>query len=160
MSNTYRHSRNIEASIIDYLKVEFQEDWSSDRVEMTFARIYEIELPSICVRVGTTIHEKVEIGGDATRRTPQVLIDIFATGDGQREDIKDWLITKIKNGFIYYEYEIEARVVKTKTANGRIRVLDIYDVPLNFTTDKEKLDPHDRYRHLLTLSVSLGKVEA
>lgn len=155
----YRISRNIEASFIEYLRKEFQTDWSSDKVEKTFAKIYDLDLPSICIRVGVTTHDKVEIGSDSTVRNPQVLIDIFATSDGQRLDIKDWLHENIKKGLPYYEYTIVNGKIQDKTQNGRIRVLSIDDTPVDFGADKNTLDVHDRFRHLLTLSVSLGKVE-
>ena len=156
----YRKSRAIEASIIDYLTTELQSQWSDMRIEKSFAGIFKVSLPSICIRCGVTNHEKVEIGSDATTRTPQVLIDIFASDDGMRLDVKDFIIEKIKAGCIYYNYTIAGGVVQSKVADGRIRVLDIDDIPINFTEDRNTLDSHDRYRHLLTLSISLGKVEA
>ncbi len=156
----YRISRNLEASIIDYIRTEITGAWSNIGIEKTFARNYDIELPSICIRVGVTTHEKVEIGADATIRTPIVLLDIFATSDGQRLDIKDFLIEKLKSGLPYYDYIISNGTITSKTANGRIRVLDIDDTPIDFDADKETLDVRDRYRHLLTLSISLGRVES
>lgn len=155
----YRISRNIEASIIDYIRTEITGAWSNIHVEKTFARIYDIELPSICIRVGVTTHEKVEIGADATIRTPVVLLDIFATSDGQRLDIKDFLIEKLKSGLPYYDYTIVNGAITDKTENGRIRVLEISDDPIDFDVDKNTLDTHDSYRHLLSLSISLGRVE-
>ncbi len=156
----YRISRNLEASIIDYVRTEITGAWSNIHVEKTFARIYDIELPSVCVRVGTTTHEKVELGGDSTVRTPNILIDIFATSDGQRLDIKDFLIEKLKAGLPYYDYIISNGAITSKTENGRIRVLNISDDPIDFDVDKNDMDTHDKYRHLLTLSISLGRVEA
>ena len=133
----YRKSRAIEASIIDYLKNELQSQWNDIKVEKTFARIYKISLPSVCIRCGVTIHEKVEIGTDATTRTPQVLVDIFASDDGMRLDIKDFIIEKIKAGCIYYNYTISGGIVQSKVADGRIRVLTIDDTPINFAEDKD-----------------------
>ena len=156
----YRISRNLEASIIDYLATEVSGKWANVHVEKSFARIYDIELPSICVRVGTTAHDKAEIGGNTTIRTPQILIDIFATSDGQRLDIKDFVVEKIKAGMPYYDYTITNGEVTDKTENGRIRILDIDDTPIDFDVDKDELEVHDRFRHLLTLSISLGRVEA
>ena len=156
----YRISRNLEASIIDYLATEVSGKWANVHVEKSFARIYDIELPSICVRVGTTAHDKAEIGGNTTIRTPQILIDIFATSDGQRLDIKDFIVEKLKVGMPYYDYTITNGEVTDKTENGRIRILDIDDTPIDFDVDKDELEVHDRFRHLLTLSISLGRVEA
>jgi hypothetical protein len=155
----YRISRNIEASIIDFLTTELQSQWTNIAVEKTFARVYEINLPVICVRCGVTDHVRAEIGGDATIRTAQVLIDLFASSDGQRLDIKDYIIEKIKGGLIYYDYIITNGVIDTKTTNGRLRIMDIDDTPIDFDVDKNKLEVHDRYRHLITLFVSLGRVE-
>jgi hypothetical protein len=155
----YRISRNIEASFIDYITAEINASWTGVSVEKSYTRIYELDVPGIWVRLGTTEHERVQVGNDSTVRTPQILIDIFGQDDGNRLDLKDFLIEKLKSGIPYYEYTIVDGVVDTKVENGRIRVDSISDIPLNFGTDKERLDIHDRYRHLLTLEVSLGKVE-
>lgn len=155
----YRPSRNIEASIIQYIEAELVGDWSNVSVEKSFARIYEIELDSICVRCGVTAHEKAEIGADSTTRTPQVLIDIFAHEDGIRLDLKDWLIEKLKGGMPYYIYTIVGGEIQSKVQDGRITVLSIDDIPVNFDADRDTLDVHDRHRHALTLGISLGKIE-
>jgi len=156
----YRTSRNLEASIIDYLQTNFTADWSGINVEKTFARVYEISLPTICIRSNVTSHDKAEIGGDSTIRTVQVLIDIFASSDGQKLDLTDYIVDKIKSGCVFYNYVIASGTIQSKTANGRIRVTAIDVTPIDFNTDKDKLDVHDRYRTLITLSISLGRVEA
>ena len=104
MSTSYRISRNIEASLIDYLNDALEAGGWSVNVEKTFARVYSISLPSICVRVSDTIHEFVEIGDTATVRSPLVFIDIFATSDGQRLDLKDFLIEKLKDTITSVSY--------------------------------------------------------
>lgn len=156
----YRISRNLEASIIDYLEDNFDNDWTGVSVVKTFSNAEKRDLPVICVRCGVTTHEKIEIGDNNTLRSPQILIDIFAEDDGQRLDLKDYIITKMKNGCPYYEYVISNGQVQSKTQNGRIRVIDIDDTPINFDEDKDSLSPLDRYRHLLTLETSTGQVEA
>jgi hypothetical protein len=157
--SSYRYTRNIEASVIDKLTTDFNADWTGVNVEKTFARIYSIDMPSICVRVGPTSHEFVEIGDNNTWRKPQLLIDIFATSDGQKLDLTDYIVEKIKNGFVYYDYVINNGVVQTKTQNGRIRVISIEVTHINFDEDKATLDEHDRYRALITCEISLGRVE-
>jgi len=161
----YRRSRNIEASIIQYLQTEFDNDWNGITVEKTFSRVYEIPMNEknktacVCVRLGVTAHDPVEIGSNSTKREPQILIDVFASSDGQRLDLKDYIVEKIKNGLVYYEYVIENGQVKTKTQNGRITVLTMEDAPIDFDTEKNLLEVHDRYRHLLTLTISINQVE-
>jgi len=155
----YRISRNIEASFVDFLKTEFLADWGSENVEVAFARIYEIDLPSILVQVGTSDHNRVELGSSSTLRNTQVLLNVFTKSEGMQRDIKDWLITKIKSGIPYYNFTISGGVVTSKIADGRLRVLNIEDTPINFDTDRDKLDRHDRFRWLITLQVSRGKLE-
>ena len=156
----YRISRNIEASIVEYIKAELESaGWTNVNVEKTFSKVYEIELPTICVRVGDTIHNPVELGSNSTIRDAQVLIDIFGSNDGNRLDLKDFLISIFRNGLVFNEYTIANGKIVDTVSNGRIRVLNITDIPLDFSTDKNDLDIHDRYRHLLTLTVSTGKAE-
>lgn len=157
---TYRISRNFEASILDFLTEQLNLAWSGISVEKTFSRIYDISLPSVCVRLSDSIHNKAEVGGDSTIRTALVLINIFAENDGQRLDLKDYIVEKVRAGIPYYEYTISGAVVQTKTQNGRIRVLNIDDTPEDFEVDKNLLNKTDRNRHLITLSISLGKVES
>lgn len=156
----YRPSRNFEATIIDYLKDSLDiTDWTGISVEKTFNRAYELPVPVICVRVGNTIHEKIEIGDNYTIRDAIVLIDIFASSDGQRLDLKDYLIEKLKDGMPFYEYIIENGRIIDKIYIGRLNVKSISDTPIDFDSDRSNLDKHDRYRHLLTLTVTTSKVE-
>jgi glutamate mutase epsilon subunit len=159
----YRQTRNIEASVIDFLRDELELAWENVNIEKSFSKIYTLTLPSVCVRVGITSYDPAEIGNNKTIRTAQVLIDIFATDDGMRLDLKDFIIDTIKDGCVYYEFKTaksgRTSIVEEKEANGRIRVLSIADTPIDFDIDKDKLDPHDRFRHLLTLNISLGRIE-
>ena len=156
----YRISRNIEASFIDYITDQLVTDkWSGINVERTFAKVYEANPPIVCVRLSDTVHEKVEIGSNATYRIPLIFIDIFGSDDGNRLDLKDWLVSILKDGFDYYEYNISNKVVQSKVRNGSIRVLEIKDTLINFDTNKNDLSVQDRYRHLLTLTIDLGRVE-
>lgn len=156
----YRVSRNIEASLIDFIKEELvNASLSNVNVEKTFARVYDIDLPTICIRLMDTTHRKVEVGTESTVRTPLVILDIFATSDGNRLDLKDFLISILKSGCPYYEYTIANGTVQSKTQNGRIRVTAFTDTGVDLGIDKSNLDVHDRYRHSITLTISLGKVE-
>jgi len=156
----YRISRNLEASIIDYIEEQLVIDnWSDINVVKTFARVSGLNLPAICIRCGETDHRKAQLGDDSTFRTASVLIDIFGINDGNRLDLKDWLIGAVKRGMPYYDYTVVGGEVTSKIPNGRIRVQDIIDTPINFDVDKNILQPPDRFRHLITIAVSIGKVE-
>ena len=159
---SYRISRNFEASLIDFIEAELSSaGWTNTNVEKAFAKVYDTDskVSVICVRVGNTAHNRAEIGGNSTYRVPNVLIDIFATNDGNRLDLKDFLIDILKSGMPYYEYIITNGQVSNKTQNGRIKVLSIDDTIVNLNVDKNVLDVRDRYRHLLSLQTELGRVE-
>jgi len=160
MSNTYRETRNIEASVIDFLTSKMAGNGSNVEVTAVWDEVRKLTLPVVLIRCGTTLHNKVEVGSPSTWREPMVLIDIFATGDGQRLDLKDYIISELKGGCPYYIFEIENRKIKSKTLSGRISITNIDDDPINFDLDKDVLDPSDRYRHLISLTCRTGKVEA
>jgi hypothetical protein len=162
----YRISRNIEASFIDFLKTTLEESpysWTNLNVIKGFAKVYELELPTICVRAENTVYDKVEVGSNSFTRTVQVFIDIFGSDFGNAMDLKDCIIEILKDGLVYNEYEI-IKSGRTATANatpnGRIRITKIEDSAINFNIDdNSKLDQHDKFRRLITCSVSIGKVE-
>lgn len=157
---TYRQSRNIEASIIEFLVSELvSASFTNVNVEKAFAKVYELDLPTILVQSSDTIHNKVGIGSDSTWRNVSIFIDLYSTSDGNRLDLKDFLVSVLKSGCPYYEYTIANGAIQSKTQNGRLRVLNIADNIVNLGTDKNELDVHDRYRHQLILEISLGKVE-
>lgn len=156
----YRPTRCIESSVIDALKVNFATDWTNVSCEKTFKEIYSISLPSVCVRVGPTAHKFIEIGDNNTYREPQLLIDVFGSNDGNKLDLVDYIVSKLKTGFVYYDYTTAGGVVTVKTANGRIRVNSI-DVTLIYADeDKNELDIHDRYRALIVCEITLGRIES
>jgi hypothetical protein len=162
----YRISRNIEASLIEYIVAQLAvAGWNNINVEKTFARVYGLQMDenkgtaAICVRASDTNRKRVEIGDDAVVRSELVLIDVFATSDGQRLDLVDFLGDILKHGCPYYEHTVTNGVNTVHTQNGRIRVLTMDDKPVNFSVEKSALEVQDRYRHLLSLTVSLGRVE-
>jgi len=167
---TYRTSRSIEASLIQYLEAELVSGgWSNISVEKSFNRVYDLAVGGaskkavICVRLAETDIARGEIGSDSMIKNVMVLIDIFASSDGQRLDLKDFLVSKLIIGCVFYNYTTvqsgRSTSVNTKTADGRLRILNIDDTPVNFEVGKSELDVHDRYRHRLNLSISRGKLE-
>lgn len=160
MSTTYRISRNIEASLIDYINAQLAlATWTGITVEKTFSKCYDCDVPIICVRLGNTVFERAEIGSGLIFRYPQILIDIFGSSDGNRLDLKDFLISILKVSFPYYTYIINNGVVTTKTQDGLISVKSIRDTVVNLDVNKDQLNKQDRYRHLISLEVSRSKIE-
>ena len=163
----YRPTRAITASIIDYLKQEFSSEggWKNIRVQRTFKEIYDLNLDSnkheaaICVRIISNKLPRVEVGDNAYWRTALVMIDIFATSDGQREDLSDYVANKMIKGVPYYKYDIRGDEVLNRVQIGRLRVTIDGDTQVNISTDKSQLQVSDRFRHAITCSVTMSNIE-
>jgi hypothetical protein len=164
----YRTSRNIEASLIDFLRVHFElANWSGIAVEKSFAEAQNLaskmnkenNAAVICVRASDTNRKRAQIGTDSLIRSELVLIDVFATSDGQRLDLVDFLIDELKSGFPYFEYQTDKSSTENKIQTGRVTITSFDDKPVNFGIDKSNLEVQDRFRHLISLTVSTGKIE-
>lgn len=162
----YRITRNLEASLADFLKDSIEESpysWSNINVEKGYSNVYTLSLPTICISAENTSYVKIQLGDNSFERNPMIVVDLFCENDGQRLDLKDTIVAILKDGCPYCEYKTKKEgritIIDTKTQKGRIRILDIDDTPINFAVEKDKLDVRDRYRHRLTLTISLGKVE-
>jgi len=146
----YRISRNIEASLIDAISAALTADgWTGVRTEKSFAEVYEGTLPCICVSVVELRPQKLEIGSKTNIKYFTVNIKIFATSDGQRLDLADWLSDKIEDDFVYSAYNITNGVVSSKVASGKIVLMKWFDNRKELT-NTENLVKADRYRHLLS----------
>jgi hypothetical protein len=160
---TYRTTRNIEASIIEFIREILESTWTNVNVEKSFAKIYEISLPSVCVSSENTVYNKIQIGDNSFERNVSIIVDLFCENDGQRLDLKDTLIEGLKDGCPYYDYTTtkvgRTTNVTSNPQNGRIRILKVIDTPVNIDIEKDKLDVHDRFRHRLSLTISLGRIE-
>ena len=156
---TYRISRNIEASIIDYLTSELADASWNVSVEKSYANV-STSKPTIVVSCQDTDHDLAETGSKSTVRTAFVILDFFCENDGQRLDLKDFVISVIKQGCPYYVKVIADGEEDSSTQDGNLTITIEGDAPINYGVDKENLEKLDRYKHRITLSVSRGKVEA
>ena len=157
---TYRRSRNLEVSTKLYLASQLTGSWSGVSTRLGFPDESTVSVPMISIRLSDTTHEWAEVGSTNTKREALIFLDLFCSSDGQRLDLKDYLISILKDGYTYYETVITNRAVDSQTANGKVRVLEMRDTPVDLGVDKSQLHVSDRYRHLITLRVGLGTVES
>lgn len=154
----YRISRNFEASIYDYLTEQLETDWSNVRVVISSSEITGETVPAVCIGITTTDHKSVEIGSTNTLRECLIILDIYATDDGLRLDLKDYIVSKVKTGIPYYLFEDGEKI--TAGEAGRITVKLRGDEGLYRNIDKNTLDKTDRYRHRITLLTRINEVES
>jgi hypothetical protein len=153
----YRISRNIEASIIDYITAQLVVDaWTGIYVEKVFTEIYAGHYPAILINMPERPERRREIGSDSLMNNANVEIRIFAENDGQRLDLSDWILPKLISGINYYTYIIAANgTVSSKTLAGKINILNI-TANRKENINVENLSNEDRYRHLISLSCRVG----
>jgi len=153
----YRISRNTEASLIDRITADLATDgWTGIRVEKSFSEVYKGTLPCIVVNVLEINPVTLEVGGKNKIKYFTVNIRIFATSDGQRLDLSDWMLDKLLDDTNYYSYTITNGVVSAKVLTGRI-VLTRWFENRKELTNTEGLQKEDRYRHLLSFEVIVAQ---
>lgn len=148
----WRKSRNIEASLVDFITAELSTDgWTGIEVLKGFPQEYKGKAPFIGVEVLELIPEKLEIGSKTYIKNYIVKIRIFSTNDGQRLDLSDWLFDELENDVNYYAYTITSGAVSTKTLTGKLAILKWLNNEKELQ-NTENLEKEDRYRHLLSFS--------
>ena len=154
---SYRISRNVEASFIDYLTTQLTSDgWTGIRITKAFAEVYEGKLPCICILSPDRPIARREIGSNSLTNEITIEIRIFATNDGLRLDLSDYLVEKLMPGLVYYEYTITNGVVSSKVAKGRLCIVGIPESRKEFI-NIEGLADQDKFRHIITLDCRVAK---
>jgi hypothetical protein len=147
----YRESRNLEASLIDWLTAQLASaGWTGIRVEKVFTEVYKGTLPAICIEQNPETEIKKEIGSKKWLKNLSFNIRIFATSDGQRLDLKDFITNLLEDDINYYVYTIVNGVVSTKVLSGRIIVLEITRNEKELV-NTENLEKEDKYRHIISV---------
>lgn len=160
----YRQSRNLAATLLDHFTTEINLAWSNVEVVKSFQDAQSTNLTNpkavVCIRTTNTEYLEVEIGSELRYRQPLIIIDIFASSDDQRIDLKDFIISKLVT-MSYYEYTVTNGVVSLKTEAGKLIILpsDIKDTMVNLNVDKASLSTQDKNRHRISVKLKLNKVE-
>jgi len=157
----YRISRNIEASLVDFITTELSADgWKDIRVEKSFAEVYikTKKLPCILVNVAESEPTKKEIGSPTFLKYIIVNVRIFADSDGIRLDLKDWFVDKLQEDINYYTYTITSGSVIEKILSGKIMVREILREEKELV-NTENLELIDKYRHLINFRCYVAKQE-
>lgn len=157
---TYRESRNIEASLIDYITDALTAGgWTNIRVVKARSQVYKGTLPCICVEVIDNLRRRKEIGSYRHIKDTVIEIRIFAKNDGQRLDLADYLNGELEKEMTYYEYitALSGReyIVDSKTDAGHIHIVRYIDDRKELT-NTENLEEEDRYRHLIRFEINVS----
>jgi hypothetical protein len=154
MSSTpFRVSRCVELSILDYLETELNSHWSGVSVVKGFQQATKTALPVVSVRLTNTAANRKELGNYELSKYHTIILDIFATSDGQRLDLADFITDIIAEGIPYYTFSnvSGSKAELEKVADGRLVVNRfIENSRVNFGDDVEV---QDKFRHILSFVV-------
>jgi hypothetical protein len=150
----FRQSRNVELSLLYFLENSLSADWPGTTVAKTFKQVYakDVSLPIVLVLLIDTTVSRREIGANTLEYVYLLTIDIFAENDGARLDMADYVVDKIKGGWIHYDHE------RLSGVSGLSRFPNGRDTIVEFITNArvnagETVDTKDKYRHTITVSV-------
>jgi len=155
MDSYFRESRNIELSILYYVETSIAANWSNVTVVKRFLDAYKSSLPVIAINLSTTDNNYKEVGTTSLYNDYIISIDIFAKSDGQRLDLADFIMDKLKDGCTYYTHSQTSGSPETLTrvAGGYIHVSRF---SMNSRIDfgeEDGVDVYDRFRHFIEIAV-------
>jgi hypothetical protein len=153
----FRKTRNIELSTIQFVEDQVNANWNNVSVVKSFTQAYTTDLPVISVRMTDIDGSRAEIGSDTLHQRYSIYIDVFASSDGQRLDLVDFLVENLKSGWPYYIYSnASGSEDLDRVQQGRVRVVSFdTNMRVNFSTVNNPADisVQDKFRQLITLTV-------
>lgn len=165
-SRPFRITRNIEYSILDYLKEQLEKyNWNNVDVLFRNRRTPQTQLPYVAIKYSNTNHNWVQLGDNSSYRTFTIILDLYCESDGQREDLKDTIIDFIKHGFPVNQYEkyyaenTNAKIALSHPIGKAVLQSPPLEEEIDLNLSKDQLAPADRYRHRITINCFTGQVE-
>lgn len=152
----FSETRNVERSLIKYLKTQIPNYFSDINIVMSFVEAYKQKLPVLAIEVGESIEQvSIEVGSPSTRKLYLASVDIFAPSEPLAMDLASRLVELINNGFVYYEYSTDSNSQEVLTANGRVqRVLWLSDARVSVS---DSPSTYDKHRRVLSFTLRVAK---
>ena len=113
------------------------------------------QFPSISVYMESETLNRFEIGSNLRQDEQLIIIDIYATNEGERLDLAKWLIDTINNGWTYYtySYNVSSPESPTKVAGGLVNINFNSNGRVTLIQNVSEIDAH-RHRVSLTVWIS------
>lgn len=150
--------RNLENSLKDFLDTEISTDSVTDingtAVPVRVGRKNDDNwtIPCISLYVESETLERFEIGSNNRDERELIIIDIYATNEGERLDLAKWVTDTINNGWQYYTYTVNVATPESpnKVAGGWVNVDFLSNTRINLGNNVSQLDV---YRHRISINV-------
>lgn len=151
----YRESHNVLESCIEYIETNINNDWSNINISRSFTESYKVALPIICVGLDYSEHDPEELGSNRLITNHVINIDIFASSDTQALDLRDYLIDKLRVGFVYKKYSQTSggNGSLTGTSAGRVVIRDYLED--SKVTLGQTYHQNDKFRRFLQILVKV-----
>lgn len=114
-------------------------------------------IPCITLYCESEVSQRFECGSNKRFDQQLIILDIYATDEGERLDLAKWLTDTINDGWRYYSYASDSinREHPAKVEGGWINV--------NFLTNTrvilgQNIDPIDAHRHRISIQVWISGV--
>ena len=155
---TWRLYRNLENSIKFFLDSQISVDalTGDNGVDVT-VRVGRREdnnwaLPCISVNYESETAPRFEMGSNKRDERYLLIVDIYATNEGERCDLAKWFVDTINDGFRYYTYAYNSSDPEspTKTAVGWANIDFLSNTRVNLGQNIDLIDAH---RHRISLNV-------
>ncbi len=151
----FTQSRNIELSTLEFLETSLNTDWTGITTVKTFKKAYDTStpVPIVCCRLADTNNARLELGATTLENRYLVIVDVFTRSDAQRVDLSDYVVDKLRLGWIYntYAHASGNKSVIEATPAGRVFVTNwIANTKIDLG---EGADPKDRYRQTISVLV-------
>lgn len=157
MAQVFGQLRNVELSTIYFLKQCFQTDWNNISVIKGNPNFPSDPLPVVAINVSTVLPKLKEVGSRTMDNTYNIIIDIYATGDGQRLDLAQYVENKILLDWTYYLFSQVSGSPdqNSQVADGKVIWQQFTQhTKVDFLEDVPKFD---RFRYRIAFNVRVAK---
>ena len=150
----FSKTRNVELSTLFFLETQLDASWTGIEVVKSFLSAYDKVLPVVAIRLTDVITDRLELGSTTLDNIYTFVIDIFATSDGQRLDLGDFIMEELKTGWIYYTHsKVSGATTLDKVDAGRVTVSEFVN---NSRIDfGDEVSNPDRFRQTITFNVRI-----
>jgi hypothetical protein len=152
----YRQTRNCELSTLKFIEDSLATDWSGVNLVKSWSALDNTDIPVICVILDDTSYQRKELGATLYRETYMITIDIYASSDGMRLDLSDWLLNTLNAGWTYYQISLDSGNNRqiSYTEAGRCRINEILS---NTKVDLSPMgDVKEKFRQNIVINVTVG----
>lgn len=158
MSNRYfGQLRNVELSTIYYLETQINSDWDGISTIKAKRNALAIDPPIVAVKVVSVFNKLKEIGSRTLDNTYNIIVDIYATSDGQKLDLAQYIESKVILDWTYYIHSQESGNpgVLARVPSGKVAWQSFTQhTSLDFV---DTVDKPDRFRYVLAFNVRVSQ---